>query len=149
MAAIKDFITHHYRHFNAAVVIDAAQAYVDHLEKGGKMFVTLAGAMSTAELGLSLAEMVRQEKLHGICSTGANLEEDVFNLVAHNHYKRVPNYRNLSDAEEQALLESGLNRVTDTCIPEEEAMRRIERRMLDLWTNASTEGKRYFPSEYM
>ena len=126
MAAIKDFITHHYRHFNAAVVIDAAQAYVDHLEKGGKMFVTLAGAMSTAELGLSLAEMVRQEKLHGICSTGANLEEDVFNLVAHNHYKRVPNYRNLSDAEEQALLESGLNRVTDTCIPEEEAIRRID-----------------------
>ncbi|HEX5140038.1 MAG TPA: deoxyhypusine synthase family protein [Dehalococcoidia bacterium] len=149
MAAIKDFITHHYRHFNAAVVIDAAQAYVDHLEKGGKMFVTLAGAMSTAELGLSLAEMVRQEKLHGICSTGANLEEDVFNLVAHNHYKRVPNYRNLSDAEEQALLESGLNRVTDTCIPEEEAMRRIERRMLDLWKKASSEGKRYFPYEYM
>jgi deoxyhypusine synthase len=149
MAAIKDFITHHYRHFNAAVVIDAAQAYVDHLEQGGKMFVTLAGAMSTAELGLSLAEMVRQDKLHGICSTGANLEEDVFNLVAHNHYKRVPNYRNLSDAEEQALLESGLNRVTDTCIPEEEAMRRIERRMLDLWKKASSEGKRYFPYEYM
>jgi deoxyhypusine synthase len=149
MAAIKDFIKHHYRHFNAAVVIDAAQAYVEHLDKGGKMFVTLAGAMSTAELGLSLAEMVRQEKLHGICSTGANLEEDIFNLVAHNHYRRVPNYRNLSDAEEQALLESGWNRVTDTCIPEEEAMRRIERRMLDLWKKASSEGKRYFPYEYM
>src|ERR1051325_641356 len=99
MPAVKDFISRNYRHFNAAVVIDAAQAYVDHLAAGGKMFLTLAGAMSTAELGISLAEMVRGGKLQGICSTGANLEEDIFNLVAHNHYKRVPNYRNLSDAE--------------------------------------------------
>jgi deoxyhypusine synthase len=149
VAAIKDFITHHYRHFNAAVVIDAAQAYVDHLAQGGKMFITLAGAMSTAELGLSLAGMVREEKVHGICSTGANLEEDIFNLVAHDHYKRVPNYRNLSDAEELELLNTGMNRVTDTCIPEDEAMRRIERRMLDLWRKASAEGKRYFPYEYV
>jgi deoxyhypusine synthase len=149
MAAIKDFITHHYRHFNSAVVIDAAQAYVDHLAKGGKMFVTVAGAMSTAELGLSLAEMIRRDKVHGICSTGANLEEDIFNLVAHDYYVRVPHYRDLSPADEVALLEQGLNRVTDTCIPEEEAMRRIERLMLDLWKKASAEGKRYFPYEYM
>ena len=86
------------------------------------MFVTLAGAMSTAELGLSLAEMIRQDKIHAICTTGANLEEDIFNLVAHNHYRRVPNYRNLSDAQELALREKGMNRVTDTCIPEEEAL---------------------------
>ncbi len=137
MGAIKDFITHHYRHFNSAVVIDAAQAYVDHIEGGDKMLVTLAGAMSTAELGLSFAEMIRQGKVHGVCSTGANLEEDIFNLVAHNHYKRVPNYRTLSDNDELELLAGGWNRVTDTCIPEEEAMRRIERRMLDLWKAAS------------
>jgi deoxyhypusine synthase len=149
MSTVKEFLTHHYRHFNAAVVIDAAQAYVDHLAKGGKMFATIAGAMSTAELGLSLAEMIRQDKIHGICCTGANLEEDVFNLVAHDHYVRVPNYRNLSDAEEMDLLSKGLNRVTDTCIPEEEAMRRIERRILELWKKASAEGKRYFPYEYM
>jgi deoxyhypusine synthase len=149
MAAIKDFITHHYRHFNSAVVIDAAQAYVDHLAAGGKMFVTVAGAMSTAELGLSLAEMIRQDKVHGICSTGANLEEDIFNLVAHDYYVRVPNYRDLSPADEVALLEQGLNRVTDTCIPEEEAMRRVERLVLELWKKASAEGKRYFPYEYM
>jgi len=74
--------------------------------------------------------MIRQGKVHGICTTGANLEEDIFNLVAHNHYERVPNYRNLSDAEEVALRERGMNRVTDTCIPEEEAMRRIERQVL-------------------
>ena len=149
MAAIKDFLLHHYRHFNAATVIDAAQGYVDHLSNGGKMLVTLAGAMSTAELGLSLAEMIRQGKVHGICSTGANLEEDVFNLVAHSHYKRVPNYRNLSDKEELELLSAGLNRVTDTCIPEEEAMRVLERRMLKLWRKATQEGKRHFPYEYI
>src|SRR6202012_1059758 len=80
---IRDFIAHHYRHFNAAALHDAAKGYEAHLAKGGKMFVTLAGAMSTAELGLSLAELIRQDKIHGICCTGANLEEDVFNLVAH------------------------------------------------------------------
>jgi len=149
MGAIKEFITHHYRHFNSAVVIDAAEAYVDHIDRGDKMLVTLAGAMSTAELGLSFAEMIRQGKVHGICSTGANLEEDIFNLVAHNHYKRVPNYRTLSDDDELELLAGGWNRVTDTCIPEEEAMRRIERRMLDLWKDASEKGERYFPYEYM
>src|SRR5438874_1173908 len=149
LAAIKDFITHHYRHFNAAVVIDAAQAYVDHLEHGGKMFVTLAGAMSTAELGLSLAEMVRQDKVQGICSTGANLEEDIFNLVAHDHYERVPHYRQLSPAEEEALLKRHMNRVTDTCIPEHEAMRRIEAAVLEEWVNTDKAGQRFFPHEFM
>jgi deoxyhypusine synthase len=147
--SVRDFVRHHYRHFNAAVVVDATEAYIAHLAQGGKMFVTLAGAMSTAELGLSLAEMIRQDKVHGICSTGANLEEDIFNLVAHDHYKRVPNYRNLTDAEEVALRERGMNRVTDTCIPEEEAMRRIERQVLKLWKKADTDKQRYFPYEYM
>src|SRR6188768_393260 len=104
MGSIKDFISHNYRHFNAAVVIDAAQAYVEHLDKGGKMFVTVAGAMSTAELGISLAEMIRQDKIHGICCTGANLEEDLFNLVAHKHYKRIPNWRDLTPEDELNLL---------------------------------------------
>ena len=114
------------RHFNARHC-DAAEAYRRHLDQGGKMFLTMAGAMSTAELGISLAEMIRQDKIHAICTTGANLEEDIFNLVAHNHYRRVPEYRNLSDDQELALREKGLNRVTDTCIPEEEACARIER----------------------
>ena len=147
--AVKEFIKHHYRHFNAAVIVDAAEAYNAHLNKGGKMFLAMAGAMSTGELGLTLAEMIRQDKIHGICTTGANLEEDVFNLVAHNHYKRVPNYRNLTDKEEIELRDKGLNRVTDTCIPEEEAMRRIERQVLKFWQKADKEMKRYFPYEYM
>src|SRR5260370_19302652 len=113
------------------------------------MFMTMAGAMSKAEMGLALAEMIRQNKVHAICTTGANLEEDIFNLVAHNHYERVPHYRNLSDADEVALRERGMNRVTDTCIPEEEAMRRIERQVLKLWQKADKEKQRYFPYEFM
>lgn len=145
---ISKFIKHYYRHFNAATLVDAAEAYDAHLAKGGKMMVTLAGAMSTGELGVILAEMIRQDKVHAISCTAANLEEDIFNLVAHNHYVRVPNYRELSAADETALLERGLNRVTDTCIPEEEAMRRIEHLLLERWQRAEKKGERYFPFEY-
>lgn len=149
MTTISDFVHHHYRHFNAAAMIDAADAYRRHLDEGGVMFMTLAGAMSTAELGLSLAEMIRQDKVHAICCTGANLEEDMFNLVAHDHYVRVPNYRELTAADEEELLSRHLNRVTDTCIPEEEAIRRIERVILDAWMAADQAGEAYFPHEFM
>jgi deoxyhypusine synthase len=145
---ITSFIKEHYRHFNAAALVDAAQGYKDHLDKGGKMLITLAGAMSTAELGRSLAEMIRQGKVHGICCTGANLEEDVFNLVAHNHYKRVPNWRNLTPQDEQDLLDNGYNRVTDTCIPEETAMRKIESAITVHWKNADEKGENHPPHYY-
>jgi deoxyhypusine synthase len=148
MAAVRDFITHHYRHFNAASLIDAARAWEEHLAKGGKMLLTMAGAMSTAEMGLVIAELIRKDKIHGISLTGANLEEDVFNLVAHNSYRRVPNYRELRPEDEKALLDQHLNRVTDTCIPEHEAMRKIEKKMLALWEKAQKNGERYFPHEY-
>jgi deoxyhypusine synthase len=148
MSTITEFISHHYRHFNAAALKDAAEAYQRHLEKGGKMLVTVAGAMSTAELGLSLAEMIRQDKIHAICCTGANLEEDVFNLVAHHHYKRIPNWRELRGEDEQALLDQHLNRVTDTCIPEGEAMRRIEKAVLEEWVGADKKGRQFFPHEF-
>ena len=149
MTAIRDFIHHHYRHFNAAALVDAADAYNRHLDDGGVMFMTLAGAMSTAELGLSLAEMIRKDKVHAICCTGANLEEDIFNLVAHDHYVRVPHYRELTAADEEELLSRHLNRVTDTCIPEEEAIRRLEHAILDVWTKADQAGEQYFPHEFM
>jgi len=147
--AIKEFIKHHYRHFNAAALIDAAEGYVQLLDKGGKMFLTLGGAMSTAELGLSLAEMIRQGKVHAITCTGANLEEDVFNLVAHDFYERVPHYRDLTPEDEEKLLARHMNRVTDTCIPEMEAMRRIEAAVLAEWVRADQAGERYFPHEFM
>ena len=134
---VSNFITHHFRHFNAAALVDASIAYEHQLKNNSKMMITLAGAMSTAELGRSLAEMIRQDKVHIITCTGANLEEDVFNLVAHTHYKRIPNYRDLSPHDEQKLLEKHYNRVTDTCIPEEEAMRAIEEHLVKRWVKAS------------
>ena len=149
MGEIAAFLKHHYRHFNSAVVVEAAEAYGRHLDGGGSMMVTLAGAMSTAELGLSLAEMIRADKVQAICCTGANLEEDVFNLVAHEHYVRIPHYRHLSPEQEEALLEQHLNRVTDTCIPEEEAMRRIERFVRARWQAADAAGERCFPHEFL
>lgn len=110
--------------------------------------MTLAGAMSSAEIGLSLAEMIRQGKVHAISCTGANLEEDVYNLVAHEHYVQVPNWRELTPQDEQKLLDRHLNRVTDTCIPEEEAIRRIEGAILEVWTDADKKGESYLPHEY-
>jgi deoxyhypusine synthase len=146
---ITSFVKHHFRHFNAATVVDAAEAWNALLSGGGKMFLTMAGAMSTAEIGLSLAEMIRQDKVHAITCTGANLEEDVFNLVAHDHYVRIPHYRQLSPAEEEALHARHLNRVTDTCIPEEEAIRRIEHAVLEEWQAADRAGERRFPHEFL
>ena len=146
---ITDFIEKHYLHFNAAALVDAAKGYKKHLEEDKKMLVSLAGAMSTGELGKSLAEMIRQDKLHIISCTGANLEEDVMNLVAHSHYERVPNYRDLTPKEEWDLLEKGLNRVTDTCIPEEEAFRRIQKHIFEIWKDAEEKGERYFPHEFL
>src|SRR5690606_30981083 len=136
------------RHFNAAALIDAADDYITHLDNGGKMMITLAGAMSTAELGLSLAEMIRQDKVQIISCTGANLEEDIFNLVAHDFYERVPHYRDLTPADEADLLARHMNRVTDTCIPEMEAMRRLETAVLEEWVAADEAGERYFPHEF-
>lgn len=149
MATISAFIDRHFRHFNSATLRDASQAYVEHRLAGGKMMVTLAGAMSTAELGLSLAELIRQGHVHAITCTGANLEEDVFNLVAHEHYLRLPHYRDLPASEETKLREGGLNRVTDTCIPEDTAIRKIEKHVLQIWEAADKGGKRLFPHEVM
>jgi len=145
---VRAFMNHHFRHFNAATTVAAAQAYAKFIDDGGKMLVTLGGAMSTAELGLSLAEMIRRDKVHAISCTGANLEEDVYNLVAHEHYVRVPHYRELAPQDEVALHERGLNRVTDTCIPEDEAIRRIEKAVMDEWLAAEKAGTRRFPHEY-
>ena len=146
---ITEFIEKYYLHFNAAALVDAAKGYVAHLKDGGKMMITLAGAMSTAEMGKILADMIREDKVDIISCTGANLEEDLMNLVAHAHYERVPHYRDLTPQEEWDLLERGLNRVTDTCIPEEEAFRRLQKHIYEIWKDADSKGERYFPHEYM
>jgi len=146
---ISQFIETNFLHFNAAALVDAAKAYNAQLASGAKMLVSLAGAMSTAELGKSFAEMIRQDKVQIISCTGANLEEDIMNLVAHSHYKRVPNYRDLTPQDECDLLEKGLNRVTDTCIPEEEAFRRLQKHIVKIWKDAEANGERFLPHEYM
>ena len=146
---ISQFITHHYRHFNSATLVDAAKAYEEQVKDGGKMMLAMAGAMSTAELGISLAEMIRQDKIHIVSCSANNLEEDIMNLVAHSHYKRVPNYRDLTPEQEEELLRNHMNRVTDTCIPEEEAFRRLEKHLLEVWKDAESKGERYFPWEFM
>ena len=148
-ASIKEFMLHHYRHFNARTTVEAAQAWVEELEQGHAMFFAMAGAMSTAELGIQLAEMIRQEKIHAICCTGANLEEDLFNLVAHDSYERIPNWRSLTAEQEMDLMRQGLNRVTDTCIPEEEAMRKVEHVVLRHWEEADRAGASAFPHQYL
>ena len=149
MGPVSIFIESHFKHFNAAALVDAAKGYSAHLEAGGKMMITIAGAMSTAELGRSLAEMIRQGKVDIISCTGANLEEDIMNLVAHSHYKRIPNYRDLTPQDERKLLDSGLNRVTDTCIPEEEAFRKLQKHLFRVWKEAEEKGERYFPHEFL
>jgi deoxyhypusine synthase len=148
-SAVRDFIRRHYRHFNAAALIDAAEGYRRFVEQDNYMLLAMAGAMSSAELGLSLAEMIRQDKIHAVSCTGANLEEDVYNLVAHDHYVRIPNWRDLTPEDEHDLLSRHLNRVTDTCIPEEEAIRRIEGAIIDEWKAADAAGERYFPHEFL
>ena len=146
--SIRRFIKHHFRHFNAAALVDAAEGYCQFLDSGGRMMVTMAGAMSTAEIGLSLAEMIREDKVHAISCTAANLEEDVFNLVAHDYYVRIPHYRDLTPRDEEHLAARHLNRVTDTCIPEEEAIRRIEKAISEIWMRADRSRDRYFPHEF-
>ena len=148
MGAIRDFMSTHYLHFNAREVVDAARAYEAHVDAGGKMLVAMAGAMSTGEFGISLARMIRAGKVHAISCTGANLEEDVFNLVAHREYEIVPSWRELSAADEQALFDRGMNRVTDTCIPET-VMRHVEQRLLRRWQAAAEAGERRLPSEFL
>jgi deoxyhypusine synthase len=148
LGAIRDFMSTHYRHFNAREVVDAAKAYEEHIDAGGKMLVAMAGAMSTGEFGISLARMIRAGKVHAISCTGANLEEDVFNLVAGRDYEIIPSWRELSAEDEQALYERGMNRVTDTCIPET-VMRHIEGRLVECWQRASEAGVRKMPSEFL
>ncbi len=147
--SITRFMERNYKHFNAAEMVDAAKAYKNHIDSGGKMFLAMAGAMSTAELGISLAEMIRQNKIHAVSTTGANLEEDLFNLVAHNNYETKRDYRDLTPEQELELLKRGLNRVTDTCIPEEQAMRKIERVILPIWQKHDRENTPAFAHEYI
>ena len=148
MSAVREFMDRHYLHFNSREVVDAAKAWEAHLAAGGKMMVTLAGAMSTARIGRILGRLIRADKVHAICCTGANLEEDIFNLLAANDYEIIKDWRALSAEDEKALYDRGFNRVTDTCIPET-VMRHLEKRLIDRWKKACDEGERKMESEFL
>ncbi len=134
--------------FNSRQMKDATIAFKRHLDGGGKMLLALAGAMSSAQLGVTLAPMIREKKIHIISTTGANLEESIFRLVAHESYKDYPDYRYFTKEDDQKILERGERRVTDTSIPEEEAFRVVEPIILARWKEAEKKGERYFPHEY-
>lgn len=148
MGAVREFMERHYLHFNARETVAAAKAYEEHLAAGGKMMVTLAGAMSTAQLGIILARMIREGKVHAISCTGANLEEDLFNLLGKDEYEVIQDWRALSVQDEVALYERGMNRVTDTCIPED-IMRHLEARLIQRWKDACDAGDRKMPAQFL
>lgn len=148
MKTVSTFMERHFKHFNARETVDAAKAWRDLLDGGGEMLLAMAGAMSTGEIGISLAEMIRRGKVHAVSCTAANLEEDIFNLFAHKDYRLVPHYKDLSPEDERELRDQGLNRVTDTCIPET-VMRHTEQILLDMWKEAAEKGKPKFPWEFI
>ncbi|MEZ4410169.1 MAG: deoxyhypusine synthase family protein [Polyangiales bacterium] len=145
---ILDFVLTNYKNFNARATRDALIAYWRHVERGGKMFWAVAGAMSSAQLGVTLAPAIRAGLIHGMSVTGANLEESLFRLVAHHSYKDFPNYRYLTKADDTRILEDRMRRVTDTSIPEDEAFRAVESVIVPMWKRATAEGTRRFWHEY-
>lgn len=145
---VLEFVLRNYKNFNARVTRDALIAYWRHLKAGGKMFWTLAGAMSSAQLGVTLAPAIREGLIHGISSTGANLEESLFRLVAHHSYKDFPEYRYFTKNDDTKILEDRMRRVTDTSIPEDEAFRAVEKFIVPMWTKATKENQRRFWHEY-
>jgi deoxyhypusine synthase len=143
-----ELVLDNYRNFNARATRDALLAYWRHVEGGGRMFWAMAGAMSSAQLGISLAPAIREGLVHGLSVTGANLEESLFRLVAHDHYRDFPHYRYLRKEDDTRILRAGMRRVTDTSIPEEEAFRAVERILLPMWERATKRGERRFWHEY-
>jgi deoxyhypusine synthase len=145
---ILEFILRNYHNFNARATRDATIAAWRHIEGGGQMFLAMAGAMSSAQLGIVLAPAIREGLVHGMSVTGANIEESLFRLVAHNSYKDFPDYRYLTKEDDTRILEERMRRVTDTSIPEDEAFRAVEKTLVPMWEAADAAGERKFWHEY-
>ena len=146
--SVRSTIESYFQHFNAGELAKMSASLLKHLESGGKLFITLAGAMSTAGIGKLLAPMIREGHVAAISCTGANLEEDVFRMMAFPHYTSIDNWRTLSLEDEVNLLNNKMNRVTDVCIPEAEAIRDLESHLLEAWKQASEEKRRQLPHHY-
>jgi deoxyhypusine synthase len=145
---ILGFVLDNYKNFNARATREALIAYWRHIERGGRMFWAVAGAMSSAQLGITLAPAIRAGLIHGMSVTGANLEESLFRLVANHSYKDFPDYRYMTKKDDTRILEDRMRRVTDTSIPEDEAFRAVEKFIVPMWKNATTGGTRRFWHEY-
>ena len=145
---ILEFLNRNYQNFNARATRDATHAYWDHIKKGGRMYWAVAGAMSSAQLGITIAPAIRAGLIHGMSVTGANLEESLFRLVAHDHYKDFPDYRYFTKQDDTRILDQRMRRVTDTSIPEDEAFRAVEDVMVPMWKKASEKGERRYWHQY-
>ncbi len=145
---ITEFILRNYKNFNSRATRDAFIAYWRHIEGGGRMFWAVAGAMSSAQLGITMAPAIREGLIHGMSVTGANLEESLFRLVAHHSYKDFPEYRYFTKSDDTRILKERMRRVTDTSIPEDEAFRATEAYVVPMWKRASESGDRRFWHEY-
>jgi len=135
-------------HCNGGSTLQAALWLKNHLKKGGKLVVTLAGALSSFQIGVTLAELIRKNKVHLVAATGANHEESYYRYVAHSHYAYIPRYTELTPQQEAELRDAGLRRITDTFLPEDESVRIMEPHLLKMWQEAANKGERYFPHEY-
>ncbi|MBU0546010.1 deoxyhypusine synthase family protein [Patescibacteria group bacterium] len=136
------------KHCNGGATMQAAVWLKNHLDNGGKLMVTLAGALSSFQVGVVLAELIRQNKVHLVSATGANHEESYYRYVAHSHYAFIPRYTELTPEQESELRDAGLRRITDTFLPEDESVRIMEPHLLKMWKEAEEKGERYFPHEY-
>jgi deoxyhypusine synthase len=145
---ILEFVTRNYKNFNSRQLRDATYAYWEHIRSGGRMYWAVAGAMSSAQLGITLAPAIRSGLVHGLSVTGANLEESLFRLVAHHAYKDFPEYRYFTKQDDTRILEQRMRRVTDTSIPEDEAFRAVEKILVPMWVEATKKGERRFWHEY-
>ena len=146
--SIKEFVSEHFHHFNAGELARCGNSLSGFLDSGGRLMVTLAGAMSTAQIGRSLAPAIRSQKVHAICCTGANLEEELFSLISRSEYEDVHDWRNLRPQDEESLRDRGMNRVTDVAIPED-VFRDVESQLASLWEDAEVAGDSRFPHEYL
>ncbi len=145
---VSEFAQRTLNHCNGGATLQAANWLKNHLDKGGKLVVTIAGALSSFQVGVMLAELIRQDKVHLVSATGANHEESYYRYVAHSHYGYVPRYTELTPEQEAELRDAGLRRITDTFLPEDESVRIMEPHLFKMWKDAQKKGERYFPHEY-
>ncbi len=136
------------QHLNGGSTMQAALWLKEHLDNGGKLVVTIAGALSSFQVGVMLAELIRQNKVHLVSATGANHEESYYRYVAHSHYAYIPRYTELTPQQEAELRDAGLRRITDTFLPEDESVRIMEPHLLKMWKEAEKNGERHYPHEY-